>query len=152
MRGGRGTIVRIGIVEDDTVMAWLLEEVCRTSGHQIVGTAPAAGEAIPLLERERPDCLLLDYMLDGDRDGLELLRQAKGILPSLFTIMITAWDVNDIAGRMGVIQPDRILRKPIHTDTLVTILNGAGQRRVFGGTAHRVALPAYDFHFRPNFA
>ena len=45
--------------------------------------------------------------------------------------MITAWDVNDIAGRMGAIQPDRILRKPIHTGTLVTLLNGAGRRPGF---------------------
>ena len=133
-------------------MAWLLEEVCRSSGHQTVGTAPTAGSAIPLIERERPDCLLLDYMLEGERDGLELLRQAKDILPSLFTIMITGWDVNDIAGRMGTIQPDRILRKPLHTDTLVAILNSVGQRRVFGGTAHRVAAPAYGLQFRPKFA
>jgi hypothetical protein len=40
-------------------------------------------------------------MLDGERDGLELLEQAKRILPSLFTVMITGWDLNDIAGRMG---------------------------------------------------
>lgn len=144
--------MKIAIIEDDTVMAWLLEEVCRASGHQIVGTAPAAGSALPLIERERPDCLLLDYMLDGERDGLELLGQAKRILPSLFSVMITAWDVNDIAGRIGTAQPDRILRKPIHTDTLMTILNGAGRRRAVGVPSGRIAFPAAGPQYQRKYA
>lgn len=117
--------VRIAIVEDDSVMAWLLEEACQSSGHQIVGVAPVASAAVPLIKRTRPDCLLLDYQLDGEHNGVEVLEQAKHIQPSLFTIMITAWDVNDIADRLGPVQPDRILRKPIHIETLLSILEKA---------------------------
>ena len=120
--------MRIGIIEADDVMALLLEEVCRTAGHQVLGVARSAESARPLIERGRPDCLLLEFSLGGQRNGLELLEQAKRTLPSLFSMMITAWDINDIADRMGAVQPDRILRKPVHADTLVRILDGAAQR------------------------
>jgi DNA-binding NarL/FixJ family response regulator len=109
-------------------MALLLEEICRAAGYALGGTASTAAAAVLAIERERPDCLLLDFRLAGERDGLDLLEHARRVQPSLFIVMITAWDINDIADRMGAVQPDRILRKPVHADTLVRILDGAAQR------------------------
>jgi hypothetical protein len=43
--------------------------------------------------------------------------------------MITAWDINDIASRIHGAQPDRILRKPVHADTLISVLSAAEQHR-----------------------
>ena len=138
--------MRIGIVEDDSVMAWLLEEACQASGHKIVGVAAVASAAIPLVKRKRPDCLLLDYKLDGEHDGLEVLEQVKRIRPSLFTVMITAWDVNEIADRLGTVQPDRILRKPIHIETLLSILEQA-ERGPSADSAPRPKTPP-DYRLR----
>ena len=127
--------MKICIVEDDLVMAWMLEEICRNAGHNVIGRAPTARSAMRFIELERPDCLLLDYNLAGDHDGLELLEQAKRMLPWLFTILITGWDINDIAARMGAIPPDRILRKPVAPETLVTILDREWRRRGFANAA-----------------
>lgn len=119
--------MKIAIVEDDAVMALLLEEVCRIARHEVVGVALRGRSAISLIERYRPDCLLLDFSLDGEIDGLELLERAVQIHPPLFSVMITAWDINDIAGRISVARPDRLLRKPLRTETLIGILEGQRQ-------------------------
>jgi len=134
--------MKVAIVEDDAVMALLLEEICRAAGYALVGTASTAASGVLAIERERPDCLLLDFRLAGERDGLDLLEHARHVQPSLFIVMITAWDINDIAGRMGAVQPDRILRKPVHADTLVRILDGAAQR--VPDVAYRGRMPAPD--------
>jgi len=114
--------MKIAIVEDDAVMALLLEEVCRIGRHEVVGVALKARSALSLIERHRPDCLLLDFSLDGEIDGLELLERAVQIHRRLFSVMITAWDINDIAHRISAAQPDRLLRKPLRTETLIAIL------------------------------
>jgi DNA-binding NarL/FixJ family response regulator len=132
--------MKVAIVEDDAVMVLLLEEICRAAGYAIVGTASTASSAVLAIERERPDCLLLDFGLAGQENGLDLLEQARRVHPALFTVMITAWDINDIAGRIGAVQPDRILRKPVRTATLVRILDGAAQRAP--GPTPEAAYPA----------
>ena len=88
--------MKVAIVEDDAVMALLLEEICRAAGYALGGTASTAAAAVLAIERERPDCLLLDFRLAGERDGLDLLEHARRVQPSLFIVMITGWDINDI--------------------------------------------------------
>jgi DNA-binding NarL/FixJ family response regulator len=119
----------VAIVEDDAVLAHLLEEVCRTSGYEIVGRAREGGSAVSMVDHERPDCLLLGYDLGSDLNGLEVIERVKRRHPSIFTVMITAWDINDIASRIDRSPPDRILRKPVHTETLVKVLAGAERAR-----------------------
>lgn len=113
----------VAIVEDDILMALLLEEICRNAGYRIVGQAKDVRSALPMLERESPDILLLDFKLGGERNGLDLIDRVKRPCPDMFTIMITAWDINDIASRIEGAQPDRILRKPVHPATLTKIMN-----------------------------
>jgi DNA-binding NarL/FixJ family response regulator len=115
----------VAIVECDTAMAHFLEEVCRTSGYEIVGCACDAPAAIAMIEKKRPDCLLLGFNLGKNGNGLDVIASIKERHPSIFTVMITAWDINDIASKIGNAQPDRIMRKPVHMHTLVKVLAGA---------------------------
>jgi len=119
----------VAIVEHDAIMSLLLAEICRTSGYRIVGRASEPEAAMAMIERERPDYLLLEFNLGAQGNGLELLERVKQRCPATFTIMITGWDINDIASRIHGAQPDRILRKPVHTDTLVRVMAGAEEHR-----------------------
>ena len=118
---------KVAIVEDDPIMSLLLEEVCKAAGYQVVGSLAAAHRALPMLERECPDYLLIDFKLSGRGTGLDLIEQVKQRWPTMATIMITGWDINDIARQMHAAQPDRILRKPIQPDTLVSVMESLGQ-------------------------
>jgi CheY-like chemotaxis protein len=62
---------RIVVVEDDVFIRLDLTTHLRSAGHAIVGTADSAAEAVRVVERERPDLVLMDVRLMGDRDGIE---------------------------------------------------------------------------------
>ena len=69
---------KIMIVEDDTAISDLLKEALEKEGY-IVSRAYSGTEALMLLEKEKPDLLLLDLMLPG-LSGEELMPKLKGIL------------------------------------------------------------------------
>lgn len=124
-----GTVIRkVAIVEDDPTMALLLEETCRMAGWTAIGTATTMGGGLDILDFHRPECLILDFRLEGTETGLDLIAAARKQQPDLFTILITAWDINDLATMIGPDKPDRILRKPVMAKTLAEILTTIAPR------------------------
>lgn len=67
----------IAIIEDDTYIGNLLEETLTEEGYGVM-RAYSGTEAILLLEKRRPDLILLDLMLPG-LSGEELLPSLNGI-------------------------------------------------------------------------
>lgn len=61
--------LRIVIVEDETMIAMLIEDVLLDNGCQVVGLGRTVAEAVDLIERERPDAVTLDGNLDGELSG-----------------------------------------------------------------------------------
>ncbi|HYR95039.1 MAG TPA: response regulator, partial [Methylomirabilota bacterium] len=97
-----GTI-RTLIVEDDFRIADIHKGFLeRLPSFSVAGVAHTAREALQLVERERPDLVLLDIYLP-DRSGLELLRDlhATGRAP-VDVIAITA--ANDVETLRSALQ------------------------------------------------
>ena len=69
---------RIMIIEDDVSISDLVKDALEPEGY-LVTRAYSGTEAMLLLEKERPDLVLLDLMLPGIT-GEELLPKLKGIL------------------------------------------------------------------------
>lgn len=67
----------IAIVEDDKDIGNMLEELLRSEGYGVV-RAYSGSEAVMLLDKNRPDLLLLDLMLPG-MPGENVLQHATGI-------------------------------------------------------------------------
>lgn len=67
----------IAVVEDDQPIGNLLEEVLEKEGYRVL-RAWSGTEALFLLERERPDLVLLDLMLPG-LSGEQVLGKLHGI-------------------------------------------------------------------------
>ena len=65
------------IIEDDTAIGNLEQEILRREGYAVL-RAYSGTEALLLLKDKRPDLILLDLMLPG-LSGEELLPQIKGI-------------------------------------------------------------------------
>jgi DNA-binding NarL/FixJ family response regulator len=62
---------RVIIVEDDVFIRFDLMTHLMSAGHMVVGTADSAADAVQLVERERPDLVLMDVRLVGKGDGIE---------------------------------------------------------------------------------
>lgn len=113
---------KIAIVEDDGVLAFMIDELCKSAGYEVVGCVGTAEEAEALIRDCLPDVLILDFNLEGERNGLELIGEVRESCPDMRTVLVTGWDINDIASRMEGAQPDRILRKPVSPQVLMEVI------------------------------
>ena len=115
-RGGEGASpsfrLRILIVEDETVVAMLLEDMLEDLGHVVVGTAASHAAAIAAAVTSRPDLALMDINLGPGGDGIEVaveLRRRFNV-PSVF---VSAYlSLPDMKERAQAAQPLGFVPKP----------------------------------------
>lgn len=63
---GRLTARRILVVEDEALVAMLVEDALLDAGALVIGPAATVAEALALLEHETPDAAVLDLNLAGE--------------------------------------------------------------------------------------
>ena len=68
---------RILIVEDETIVQLHLKKMVTELGYAVVGTATTADEALTCAAETRPDLVLMDIRLPGDRDGIDAARELR---------------------------------------------------------------------------
>lgn len=61
---------KILIVEDESVVAWHVQEALHDLGHQVIAVAATARQAIHIAAEQRPDLVLMDISLQGKTDGV----------------------------------------------------------------------------------
>ena len=62
--------MRILIVEDEPLLAMLLEEIVDDLGHEPIGAAATVAQALALLDKASVDCALLDFSLGGTNTSI----------------------------------------------------------------------------------
>lgn len=62
---------RILIVEDEWLLSTEMDAALEAAGFEIVGPALSADEAVQFAEQQRPDLVLMDITLRGQRDGID---------------------------------------------------------------------------------
>lgn len=110
--------VRILIVEDDVVHAEALQMALEAEGYE-VECAVETNAALDRLRARSFDLVLTDLML-GDRDGLELLREARRMLPDLSVFLITGHGSIETAVRAMREGAADYLTKPVNLTELRT--------------------------------
>lgn len=81
------------IVEDNKLFRELLREVLLNRFTPIlVDEAEEAAEALRIVERSRPDIILMDIRLPG-ASGLELTRKIKARHPQVSIVIVTSHDI-----------------------------------------------------------
>jgi DNA-binding NarL/FixJ family response regulator len=80
---------KVFIVDDSPAMRVRLAEILEDiEGVSIVGEAGTPDEAVAGIAQAHPDCVLLDYQLEGGT-GLDVLRSVHPQLPDVVFIMLT---------------------------------------------------------------
>lgn len=82
---------KILIVDDHTEVQKLLEIVLKKEGRKFI-RARSGEEAIEMVRKENPEVILLDIMMPGGMDGLEVTRVLKNdpVTARCFIITMTA--------------------------------------------------------------
>lgn len=125
---GERRVPSVAVVDQDATNCMLLREICQAGAWRVAGCATGVSEGAALIARARPDCLITEYKFPGPVTGLDLIAGAKRLLPNLFTVMLTGWDINDVAAHVTAHQPDRILRKPVPPHVLMELLDSISGR------------------------
>jgi DNA-binding NarL/FixJ family response regulator len=117
---------RIVIVEDDVFIRLDLSTHLREAGHDVVGTAASAAEAVRVTERERPDLVLMDIRLVGERDGIDAATE----IWRRFSIRSLLVSANlDAAARVkaAAANPAGFLEKPYTPTKLIAAVSAVGR-------------------------
>ena len=108
--------LRILVVDDEAVARTNLEYVLRKEGYE-VAAAENGAEALEKLEVREFDLLLTDLKMDKV-DGIELLKSAKKIVPSIETVIFTGYATVSSAVEALQHGAAHYLTKPINIDEL----------------------------------
>lgn len=107
--------LRILVVEDEPLVAMLLEDMVADLGYEVIGPALRLEEAEALVEGERPDAAVLDVNLGAHRSYPLALRLAERGVPFAFATGYGSpgleWD-RDVP----------VLRKPFQQETVAALL------------------------------
>jgi len=111
--------LRVAVVEDETLVALLLEDMLTDLGCRVLWTAHRVGNALDLVQRSTPDAGVLDVNIAGDEVYPVAQVLAERNIPFVFT---TGY------GTRGLIESWRdrpIVQKPFQMEHLSTGLLAA---------------------------
>ena len=81
--------VKILVVDDEAIVRESLQDWLTSAGYQVF-TAENGPKALDIIGREKMGIVITDLVMPG-MDGIELMKRAKEILPSIEVIIITAY-------------------------------------------------------------
>lgn len=111
------TPIKIGIVEDEMIIARNIISTLNEMGYGTCGPAINYTEAIHLLTEEKPDLLLLDISLSGRKDGIDVAMFINENQPIPF-IFLTALSDTQTIERAKKVKPHAYIVKPFSKEEL----------------------------------
>jgi two-component system, response regulator PdtaR len=62
---------KIMVIEDDMIIQLFISKGIKNAGFEITGLARSCQKALELLAKTKPDLILMDIGIAGDKDGIE---------------------------------------------------------------------------------
>jgi PAS domain S-box-containing protein len=117
--------VAILIVEDEETLRVSVSQMLRKRGFTVL-EAPDGDVAVNLIRTQGADIgvLLLDLTLPG-KSSLEVLEQLRQTQPDAKVILTSAFEWQNVDGRLRGLRHDTFIRKPYHVDELITLVRNA---------------------------
>jgi len=135
---------RILIVEDEAIVAFNLQERLQHMGYRVTGVAASDSECLSMVAAQRPDLVLMDIHIQGERDGIEVAGTLKhlpqGAVPVIY---LTAYSEDVTLERARLTHPYGYLIKPFSERELHATIQMALERhemqRAFDQNQHLLA-------------
>ncbi|MEL7148538.1 MAG: response regulator transcription factor [Bacteroidota bacterium] len=113
------TGVNVLIVEDEPLYSKVLQVELEDLGCVISGVATNAADAIQVLKDHPVDIILLDIIIEGPKDGVELGGEIRKQFPGVPFIYTSSMTSQEIVDRAKLTMPAGYLVKPFETDDLI---------------------------------
>ena len=119
---------KILIIEDETIIALNIKSILESKGYEVCGMGISADEAIKLTEKHNLDLILMDTVLDGERDGVCAVEDIKERYDILIVYFTVHSDENTLQ-RAKKTEPHGYILKPISREELLSTVE-IGERNV----------------------
>jgi len=118
----RETATSVLIIEDEPLISMQLEDLVRSLGHDICGTAATRTQAQQVVAENRPGLVLADIQLADGSSGLDAVDDILAI-DSVPVIFITAYPERLLTGDRP--EPTYLVTKPFQEDTVRAAISQA---------------------------
>jgi|SRR5882672_13722 len=115
------------IVEDETLIAEELRERLSRLGFSVIATVDSAEEGIAIATRNRPDLVLMDIRLKGEKDGVQAAQEIRQQV-DVPIVYVTAYSDRHTVDRVKGSEHDGYILKPFHARELESTIDVAMQR------------------------
>lgn len=139
----------IGVVEDEMVIADTICLNLRKLGYSTATTSPSYSRAIKMMAEEKPDLLLIDINLGGEKDGIDLAQYIRQHYP-IPIIFLTANSDAATLERAKQVNPDGFIVKPYKKNDLyaaieIAVSNRSRQFQKVEPIDYRMVKDGYDY-------
>jgi DNA-binding NarL/FixJ family response regulator len=129
-----GQAPRVAIAEDSLLVREGLSRILRDAGFEVVGASASVEELLDLVERERPDVVLVDIRLPPSYsdEGLRAAAEMRARFPAVALLILSQYVEAEYALRLlqssersvGYLLKDRILDVHQLTDAITRVVAG----------------------------
>jgi DNA-binding LytR/AlgR family response regulator len=111
--------IKVGIVEDEMIIALGIAEALGELGYDTTDPANNYTEALEMIASEKPDILLLDIQLSGNKDGIDVAEKVNKDFRIPFIFLTANADIATVE-RAKSVSPHAYLVKPFRKNDLFT--------------------------------
>lgn len=112
---------KIMLVEDETLLRMSLELNLRWSGVPAL-SAKGGQEALHLLQEQPCELLITDYLME-ELTGVELLHQARELLPDIKVIVMSGFTGEGLKQEILQAGADKFMLKPVTLEKLLLAID-----------------------------
>lgn len=122
------------VVEDESIVSKDIQHSLKKLGYNVVGSASSGDKAVSLALDLKPDLVLMDIMLKGDKTGIEAAEEIRSEM-NIPVIFLTAYADEGTLSKAKVTEPYGYIIKPfkeidIHTSIEMAIYKNQKEKEV----------------------
>jgi DNA-binding LytR/AlgR family response regulator len=116
--------INVLVVEDESIVSKDIQHSLKKLGYHVVGAAATGEKALELVRSENPDIVLMDIMLKGDMNGIEVAEVVRNEF-NIPVIFLTAYADESTLSKAKVTEPYGYIIKPFKEIDLHTSIEMA---------------------------
>ena len=112
---------KILIIDDEKDMREMSSQIFKSEGYE-ADTAPDAESALFKIKNNSYDFLLVDLVLPGRMNGLDIIRESRKLFPHIKIIAYSGFSGIDIAEKVMRIGANNFITKPFKRQEIISVV------------------------------